>query len=139
MATDRLNEVNDLIQVLGQTREMAENDMQVAIRDLPATERLMATVIKFIDEVRSESSRLPPGDALTLYEEAFNKIDAWAKSEIDRASARPRLLEERERTISSIVNFLTERSQRYASESKPESSPVKSVIDSAFDDAWSDD
>lgn len=139
MATDRLNEVNDLIQVLGQTREMAENDMQVAIRDLPATERLMATVIKFIDEVRSESSRLPPGDALTLYEEAFNKVDAWAKSEIDRASARPRLLEERERTISSIVNFLTERSQRYTSESKPEASQVKSIIDSAFDDAWSDD
>jgi hypothetical protein len=142
MATDRLSEVNDLIKILSQTREIAENDMHSAARDLPVTERLMVTVIKFLDEVRDETSRVSPEKALALYEEAFNKIDAWSKSELDRAAARPKLLEERERTISSIVSFLSERSQKYESESSSKTPAVKSVIDTALtalDDAWIDD
>lgn len=135
MATDRLNEVNELIQVLNQTKEMATSDIQVAERDLPATERLLLTVIKFLDEVKEEVSRAPQENATLLYEEAIKKIDEWSRSELDRASIRPKLLEERERTISSIVNFLSERAKRYSSETSTQQTSVQKVLD----DAWSDD
>ena len=135
MATDRLNEVNELIQVLNQTKEMATSDIQVAERDLPATERLLLTVIKFLDEVKEEVSRAPQENATLLYEEAIKKIDEWSRSELDRASIRPKLLEERERTISSIVNFLSERAKRYSSETSAQQTSVQKVLD----DAWSDD
>ena len=135
MATDRLREVNELIQVLSQTREMALTDIQAAVNDLPATERLLVTVIKFLDEVRNEASQAPSEGVVPLYEEAIKKIDDWARNELDRSILRPKLLEERERTIQSIVNFLTDRSSRYESETVIRSEIVKKVLD----DAWSDD
>ena len=135
MATERLREINELIQVLNQTREMATTDIQAAERDLPATERLLVTVIKFLDEVKEEISKAPTDNTVLLYEEAIKKVDDWARSELDRAAIRPKLLEERERTISSIVNFLSDRSQKYSSEVSSNQASVQKVLD----DAWSDD
>jgi len=131
MGTERLEEVRELIAILSQTRELAQSEIVESNRDLPASDRLIRTVTGFIGEVRSEALKIKKEDLVALYEEAFKRIEDWALGELDRVHSRPKLLEERERTIASIVNFLNERSERYASAQAP--APVE------LDDSWPDD
>ncbi len=131
MGTERLEEVRELLTIFSQTRELAQSEIAEANRDLPASDRLIRTVTGFIGEVRTEASKLKKEELVLLYEEAFKRIEDWAQGELDRVHSRPRLLEERERTIASIVNFLNERSVRYASVQVP--TPVE------LDDSWPDD
>jgi hypothetical protein len=114
MATEIHKEIEGIIQVLNQTRELAKTEIEESSKDIPATESLMKTIISFIDEVKNETSSVPPGKVIEVYETAIRKMDDWARTELERAMLRPRLLEEREKTIASIVNFLKERSTKYS-------------------------
>jgi len=112
MATETVKEIEVISQILSQTRELAKNESVEASKDVMVTERLMRTIIGFLDEVRQEAASAASGKTLLVYETAVRKMDDWARNELERVLLRPRLLEERERTLDSVVKFLNERIEK---------------------------
>jgi hypothetical protein len=112
MATEAVKEIELISQILNQTRELAKNESIEAGKDVMVTERLMRTIIGFLDEVRQEAASAASGKTLLVYETAVRKMDDWARNELERVLLRPRLLEERERTLDSVVKFLNERIEK---------------------------